>query len=126
MLEEKVVKQWLPMPNKVVVKVVEDKTTWDRAGRIIKPDTIAQPRTTALVIAVYEPFVDSQDNEVGSYVQVGDYVVFGKHGGIELAFGEEKVVVLWEKEILTKVVFNEPAAPAAAQFPTEPFDDLEG
>lgn len=123
--ERKVVKQWLPMPNKVVVEVVEDRRTWDREGRFIKPDTIAQPRTTGKVIAVYEPFLTDEDEEVSSYVKEGDFVVFGKHGGIELQFGDEKVVVLAEREILTKVVFygNEPEQ---VQHTPGRFDDLEG
>lgn len=100
---------WLPMPGKVAVRVVGERETFDRAGLIIRPVTNRRPRTTAVVIAVYEPFMDYGDKEESTpFVEVGDTVVFGIHAGVEVEFGGEQIIILREQEILTKVKVESP------------------
>jgi co-chaperonin GroES (HSP10) len=99
-----------PMPGKIVAKVVGERDTYGK-GLILKSPTRVNPRTTAEVVAVYEPFLldnANPDSETSSYVQVGDIVVFGLHSGIEIEYGDEKVIILREQEILTKVVVQKP------------------
>lgn len=117
---------WKPMPNRIVVKKVGERETFDKAGLIFRPVTHAQPRTTGEVLAVYEPFVDEQDKEVGSYLQVGDIVIFGKHGGIEIEYGSEVVICLAEREILTKVEFEDPSDVEQLELAPGFADDIEG
>lgn len=100
---------WMPMPGKVAVRVVGERETFDRAGLIIRPVTNRRPRTTAVVIAVYEPFTDYGDaQESVPFVEVGDTVVFGMHAGVEVEFGGEQIIILREQEILTKVKVESP------------------
>lgn len=118
---------WEPMPGKVVCKVVGERETYGRTGLIVRPPTAAQPRTTAEVVAVYDPFVDYGDTEeTKSYVEVGDIVVFGKHSGVEVTYGDQTVIVLREQEILTKVKLESPEDVAAMGVAPGAFDDLEG
>jgi co-chaperonin GroES (HSP10) len=90
-----------PMPGKIVVKVRTEET---RSGLILLSDP-ANSRI-AEVVAIYEPFnlhLDQPDQMTEAYVQVGDLVIFGRHNGIEISVGRERVVVLKEAEILTKI-----------------------
>jgi co-chaperonin GroES (HSP10) len=90
-----------PMPGKIVAKLrVEEQ----RSGLILLSDP-ANSRI-AEVIAVYEPFnlhLDQPDQMTEAYVQVGDLVIFGRHNGVEVSVGRDRVVVLKESEILTKI-----------------------
>lgn len=94
---------WEPMPGKIVVKVLGERDTYGK-GLIFRPASVHRPRTTGRVIAVYEAFIDYGDkDETKPFLEVGDIVVFGQHSGIEVEYGSDKVVVLREQEILTKV-----------------------
>lgn len=91
-----------PMPGKIVCQVVGERDTYG-SGLILKPATRVNPRTTAKIIAVYEPFLlnPADDNsETESYLKAGDTVIFGLHSGIEVEYGQEKVIILREQEIL--------------------------
>jgi co-chaperonin GroES (HSP10) len=116
---------WEPMPGKIVVKVVEERDHFRSGGIIVKPPTVQQPRTTGRVVAVYEPFTDVNDSqETTAFVEVGDLVIFGKHSGIELEFGDERVVCIRESEILTKVVLSDPEDASKVGVAAGKFDHL--
>jgi co-chaperonin GroES (HSP10) len=122
--ESKVV--WDPMPGKIVAKAVEEQSTFRTGGIIIKPATVSQPRTTARVVAVYEPFLDVHDTEeTKPFVDVGDLIIFGRHSGIELEFGSERVICLKESEILTKVKLSNPEDASKIGVVSGKFDHLE-
>jgi co-chaperonin GroES (HSP10) len=90
-----------PMPGKIVAKL---RVQEQRSGLILLSDP-ANSRI-AEVIAVYEPFnlhLDRPDEMTEAYVQVGDLVIFGRHSGVEVSVGKDRVVVLKESEILTKI-----------------------
>jgi co-chaperonin GroES (HSP10) len=97
-----------PMPGKIVAKV---RTTEQQSGIILLSD----PRFSRIaeVVAVYEPFnlhIDRPDEMTEAYVKVGDLVIFGQHSGTEVSVGRDKVIVLKESEILTKIRMEEPSA----------------
>lgn len=115
-----------PMPGKIVCQVVGETGTYG-SGLILKPATRVNPRTTAKIVAVYEPFLldpSNEDSQTESYLKVDDIVIFGLHSGIEVEYGSEKVIILREQEILCIV---EASAEAIAQTGVAPgaFDDLE-
>lgn len=118
--------EWQPMPGKVVVKVLGERETYGKAGLIIRPQTVLQPRTTGKVIAVYEPFIDYGDKEeTSSYLTAGDIVVFGRHSGVEVEFGGDKVVILREQEILTRVKIESPEDVQHLGVAARDLDDVE-
>jgi chaperonin GroES len=60
--------------------------------------------TIGTVIAIYDPFVDPADGEeTVAFFKIGDRVIFGKHGGVEVQYEKRKAIILKEAEILTKV-----------------------
>lgn len=101
--------EWQPMPGKVIVKKIEDdRETFRKGGVILRPATAQQPRTTGYIIAVFEPFIETDGEQYDPVCKVGDLVIFGKHGGIEISYGDETVVCLRETEILTRVKVGDP------------------
>lgn len=116
-----------PMPGKVACRVVGEREHYGRSGLIVRPVTNRRPRTTAVVIAVYEPFTDYGDKEESvPFVEVGDTVVFGMHAGVEVEYGDETVIILREQEILTKVVVESPEDAKHIGVAAGPLDDVEG
>lgn len=117
---------WEPMPGKVAVKVLGERDTWGKGGRIIRPATAVRPRTTAKVIAVYDAFIDYGDTEESKpFLSVGDIVVFGQHAGIEVEYGNDKVIILREQEILTRVKLENPEDIGALGVAPGQLDDVE-
>lgn len=114
---------WKPMPGKVIVKKIEnDRETFQKGGKIIRPATSVQPRTTGEVIAVFDPYTETDGHEFEPICQPGDIVIFGKNGGIEIGFGEETIICLRETEILTRVEISDPTTVSVV--PGE-FDSLD-
>lgn len=112
-----------PMPGKIACQIVGERDTYG-GGLLIKPPTQRNPRTTAKVIAVYEPFLVNE-TETESYVKVGDIVIFGQHGGIAVEYGSaEPVIILREQEILCIVEADEDTLASTGVAPGK-FDDLE-
>jgi co-chaperonin GroES (HSP10) len=126
--DEKLLPVFEPMPGKIVAQVVGERGVYG-TGLIVKPSTVRNPRTTAIVIAIYEPFLLDQkdDRETEAFVKVGDTIIFGMHSGIEIEYGAEKVIILREQEILTKVKLRNPDDISKMGVATEgTFDDIEG
>lgn len=100
---------WSPLPGKIVAQVIgESEYLINKNGvTLFAAPGAVYPRTTAKVIAVYDPYTPNGDDRLESIVQVGDIVIFGRHSGIEIQYGREKVIVLKEVEILTKVSVTE-------------------
>jgi co-chaperonin GroES (HSP10) len=117
--------KFFPMPGKIVAQVIGEREVYGK-GLILRPSTIQNPRTTAKVIAVYEPFMVN-DTETESYVKVDDIVIFGMHSGIMIEYGEEKVIILREQEILTKIVVEDEKAIEEVGVATDKtFEDIDG
>jgi len=98
---------WEPLPGKIVVKVIgESEFLINRNGvTLFSAPSAAHPRTTGRVIAVYDPYRPGDgDTDLEPVVKKDDIVIFGRHSGIEVQYGRsEKVIILKEVEILTKV-----------------------
>ena len=103
----KTVVDFQPMPGKILVEV--DRSGWQQRSRLI---LLSNPAANKIgqVTHIYEPFnlhLESEDRLTEAYVQVGDWVIFGKHSGTEITVEGVVRVVLKESEILTKVLFTE-------------------
>jgi co-chaperonin GroES (HSP10) len=117
--------KFFPMPGKIVAQVIGEREVYG-AGLILRSPTVNNPRTTAKVIAVYEPFMVN-DTETESYVKVDDIVIFGMHSGIMIEYGLEKVIILREQEILTIIkVEDEEAVEEIGVAREGTFDDIDG
>jgi chaperonin GroES len=120
------VPKFRPMPGKIVVRTVGDSEFLDKSKLIFAPATRTNPRTTGVIIAVYEPFMTG-DVETEAYLKVGDKVIFGMHSGIEIEYGREKVIILREAEILTIVELeNEEDIEQIGVAQSTTFSDIEG
>jgi co-chaperonin GroES (HSP10) len=115
-----------PMPGKVVAEVIGDDEFFDDSRLLIRPQTIKIPRTTARVIAIYEPFLlDDGVTESKPYVAVGDLIIFGVMSGTSIKLGNKQCVVIRETEILTKFRNATKAQIDTAGVVRGEFDDLD-
>jgi co-chaperonin GroES (HSP10) len=97
--------EWEPLPGKIIAKVIgESEFLVNRNGvQLFSAPGAVYPRTTARVIAVYDPYTPDGESSLEPIVKVDDIVIFGRHSGIEIQYGREKVIILKEVEILTKI-----------------------
>ena len=112
-----------PMPGKVVVEIAEvGERTY---GNLILPAPARDAPTLGKVIAVPEDaVVDGQ--EITAFVQVGDWVVFGKYAGNEIKVTNDrrkKYVVMREIDILAIV---EEVPEVLEPIPAGDVDDVVG
>jgi co-chaperonin GroES (HSP10) len=114
-----------PMPGKVVAEVIGDDEYLDEKKLLLRPQTMKIPRTTAKVIAIYEPFLLDNGQESKPYVEVGDIIIFGVMSGTSIKMGERMVVVIRETEILTKIKNATAAQIEQTGVARGEFDDLE-
>ncbi len=81
-----------PLGDRVLVKPVtaDEKTS----GGIIIPDTAKEKPQKGEVVAVGK---GTEGNEMT--VKPGDTVMYGKYAGTEIAFGDEKYLIMKEDDI---------------------------
>lgn len=119
--------KWLPAPGKIAVKLVGESEFVGETKLILAPPTRYNPRTTGIVVAVYEGFKNDADKDVEPWFDIGDKVIFGQHSGIEVEYGRnEKVIILREAEILVKVELENEEDIEKLGVAGTAFDDLEG
>lgn len=88
-----------PMPGKVIVR--PDSTDKMVGGIwLVRNDR----QSLGQVVAVYSDFTDPDtDAEMEAFVRLDDWVIFGKHSGVEVTIGREKYIILREMELLCRV-----------------------
>ncbi len=91
-----------PLDDRVVVEPIEAEET--TAGGIVLPDSAKEKPQRGTVIAVGPgKLLDSgQRGELS--VAVGDEVIYGKYGGMDIEINSDEVKILRESDILAKVV----------------------
>lgn len=87
-----------PLGDKVVIKPakVEEKTE----SGIILPGSAQEKPHQGEVVAVGSGVLNEKGERVALEVQVGDRVVYGKFGAVDLKYQDEEYIVLSEKDIL--------------------------
>lgn len=90
-----------PLGDRVLVKVleVEDKT---KAG-IVLPDTAKEKPQQGEVVAVGPGRLLEDGQRVPLEVKKGDRVIFAKYAGTEVKEGEEKYLLISERDILAVI-----------------------
>ena len=87
-----------PLGDRVILKQDEAEVT-TASGLFLASDAKEKPQT-GTIIAVGEGKMDKDGKLLPMPVKVGDKVIYGKFGGVDLKYDNEEYVVLSEKDIL--------------------------
>jgi len=87
-----------PLGDRVLLKVIE--TLEKTEGGIFLPDTAKEKPQKGEVVAVGSGKVTADGKRVPLEVKVGDKVIFSRYAGNEVKDGEEKYLLVNERDIL--------------------------
>lgn len=91
-----------PLDDRVVVKPEEAEET--TAGGIVLPDSAKEKPQRGTVVAVGPGKLLENGNRGTLSVAVGDVVIYGKYGGSDIEVDGNEVKILYERDILAKVL----------------------
>ena len=91
-----------PLDDRVVVQPTEAEQT--TAGGIVLPDSAREKPQRGTVVAVGPGRLLDSGERGALLVAVGDEVIYGKFGGMDLEINGKEVKVLREMDILAKVM----------------------
>ncbi|MEC8555077.1 MAG: co-chaperone GroES [Planctomycetota bacterium] len=91
-----------PLDDRIVVKPEEAEET--TAGGIVLPDSAKEKPQRGTVVAVGPGKLLDSGNRGALSVEVGDVVIYGKYGGSDIEVDGAEVKILYERDILAKVV----------------------
>jgi chaperonin GroES len=91
-----------PLDDRVIVETMEaeEKT----AGGIVLPDSAQEKPQRGKVVAVGPGRLLDNGERGQLSVAVGDEVIYGKYGGMDIEVNGEEVKILRESDILAKVI----------------------
>lgn len=85
-----------PIDDRVAIKVRQDLVE-KNIGGIIIPDTAKDKPNVGEVVAV------GTDEDLQKVIKVGDHILYGKYGGTEVEFDNEKYLIIARTDILAVV-----------------------
>ena len=91
-----------PLDDRVVVKPMEAEER--TAGGIVLPDAAQEKPQRGKVVAVGPGRLLDSGNRGELSISIGDEVIFGKYGGMEVEVDGQEVKILRESDILAKFV----------------------
>ena len=91
-----------PLDDRIVVKPEEAEET--TSGGIVLPDSAKEKPQRGTVVAVGPGKLLDSGNRGALSVEVGDVVIYGKYGGSDIEVDGAEVKILYERDILAKVV----------------------
>ena len=91
-----------PLDDRVVVKPEEAEET--TAGGIVLPDSAQEKPQRGTVVAVGPGKLLDNGSRGTLSVGVGDVVIYGKYGGSDIEVDGQEVKILYERDILAKVL----------------------
>ena len=91
-----------PLDDRIVVKPEEAEET--TAGGVVLPDSAKEKPQRGTVVAVGPGKLLDSGNRGALSVEVGDVVIYGKYGGSDIEVDGAEVKILYERDILAKVV----------------------
>ena len=91
-----------PLDDRVIVETMEaeEKT----AGGIVLPDSAKEKPQRGKVVAVGPGRLLDNGERGQLSVAVGDEVIYGKYGGMDIEVNGEEVKIVRESDILAKVI----------------------
>ena len=91
-----------PLDDRVIVETMEAEET--TAGGIVLPDSAQEKPQRGKVVAVGPGRLLDNGERGQLSVAVGDEVIYGKYGGMDIEVNGEEVKILRESDILAKVI----------------------
>jgi len=91
-----------PLDDRVVIlPAASEEVT---AGGIVLPDSAKEKPQRGTVVAVGSGRLLESGDRASLSIEVGDIVIYGKFGGMDMEVNGEDVKILRESEILAKVL----------------------
>mgnify|MGYP001447081660 FL=1 len=91
-----------PLDDRVVIlPAASEEVT---AGGIVLPDSAKEKPQRGKVVAVGSGRLLESGDRASLSIEVGDIVIYGKFGGVDMEVNGEDVKILRESEILAKVL----------------------
>ncbi|MBB76139.1 MAG: co-chaperone GroES [Planctomycetaceae bacterium] len=91
-----------PLDDRVIVETMEAEET--TAGGIVLPDSAKEKPQRGKVVAVGPGRLLDNGERGQLSVAVGDEVIYGKYGGMDIEVNGEEVKIVRESDILAKVI----------------------
>ena len=91
-----------PLDDRVIVETMEAEAT--TAGGIVLPDSAKEKPQRGKVVAVGPGRLLDNGERAQLSVAVGDEVIYGKYGGMDIEVNGEEVKIVRESDILAKVI----------------------
>tara|TARA_Y100000758_G_scaffold240697_1_gene176738 strand:+ start:98 stop:394 length:297 start_codon:yes stop_codon:yes gene_type:complete len=91
-----------PLDDRVIVETMEAESK--TAGGIVLPDSAKEKPQRGKVVAVGPGRLLDNGDRGQLSVAVGDEVIYGKYGGMDIEVNGEEVKIVRESDILAKVI----------------------
>ena len=91
-----------PLDDRVVIRPAASEEV--TAGGIVLPDSAKEKPQRGTVVAVGSGRLLESGDRASLSIEVGDTVIYGKFGGMDMEVNGEDVKILRESEILAKVL----------------------
>lgn len=91
-----------PLADRIVVESIEQDETF-AGGELVLPDTAKDKPQLGVILAVGPGRLDDTGNRIAPEVEVGERVLYAKYSGTEIKFGDKRVLIFSESDILAVV-----------------------
>ena len=94
--------KFYPLADQIIVKLPQQEEEKTVNGIIIAATVRKEQDTHGVVVAVGSGRLMENGTRVKPEVAVGDHVIFAKYAGTELVDGEDRLLILRERDIMAK------------------------
>lgn len=91
---------WKPIKDRIVVERTADVE--GNIGGIIIPDNAKEKKSEGIVLMVGQGKYDNNGVLLPMEVEIGDRIVFGKYGGVEIKIDGKEYLTMREEEVLLR------------------------
>lgn len=92
----------IPLRDRVMVKRFEAETS-SYEGGIVRPDITKEAPAEGIVVAIGDGRILENGTHIPVALEVGQHVLFGKYGGVEIEIENEAFVILREDEVMVRL-----------------------
>lgn len=92
----------VPLRDRVMVKRFEAETA-SYEGGIVRPDITKEAPAEGIVVAIGDGRILENGTHIPVALEVGQHVLFGKYGGVEIEIENEAFVILREDEVMVRL-----------------------
>ena len=98
-----------PLADQIIVRLPERETEKKVNGIILASTVSKEADTHGVVIAIGSGRLMDNGTRVPSEVTVGDTVLFAKYAGVEIASGNDRLLILKERDLMAVIRPDEPS-----------------